>query len=250
MKNKFYLIVFVLLTGFYSFGQKIENTEALFKAMQLRYKENTPANITFLQKTSFYRNDSLVNTAYWYEALSLPKKLRIDFGEIKNGNGLLFINDSLYNFRKGNLVGKRPYKHNVLLLAHDIYFLSPVEIINSLENDKYNLRIFRQDIYNGHEVYVVGAKEGDTASNQFWIDKKLLHVLRVIEKGIDGSKEETILSGHQIINKGWIETKVESFRDGKLIQAEEYSQINADVVFPENLFNPAYFAKISWVKKE
>ena len=64
---------------FCSFFTKKDSEEVLQK-MYRQYAGKWMHSFTFNQTTENYRNDSLIRTATWYEAVVYPDKFRIDFG--------------------------------------------------------------------------------------------------------------------------------------------------------------------------
>jgi hypothetical protein len=54
------------------------NSEKVLKQMYDRYSGKWYHTFTFVQKTENFKNDSLVKTSTWYEAIMFPDKFRID----------------------------------------------------------------------------------------------------------------------------------------------------------------------------
>ena len=94
--------------------------------MQKKYDGKWYRTITFVQKTTEYRPDGTSHASIWYEALAMPGKLRIDFDPIKDGNVILFTNDTVYDIKGGKVNGSRALVHPLLVLGFDVYF-QPVE---------------------------------------------------------------------------------------------------------------------------
>ena len=98
----FFLIVAIsllpLLTVSY---EKISNTNELISAMQKRYGKSWYKTATFVQETTNFQPDGTSKTETWYEAMSLPGKLRIDFVPTTAGNGILFTDSKLFIFKDG-----------------------------------------------------------------------------------------------------------------------------------------------------
>jgi len=62
----------------------------------------------FVQKTTNIDKDGNQKVETWYEAMSLPGSLRIDFTPTKDGNGILFTNSQIYVFKNGKVDSNRP----------------------------------------------------------------------------------------------------------------------------------------------
>src|SRR2546426_5423342 len=75
----------------------------LFRSrMRAAYVGKWFKTVTFVQQTTQTRN-GVTDTSTWYEALKAPDRLRIDFGDPTNGNGVVYTADSLYVVRGGKI---------------------------------------------------------------------------------------------------------------------------------------------------
>ncbi len=83
---------------------KINTTEELVAAMQKKYAKTWYRTATFVQKTTNIDTDGNKKGETWYEAMSLPGSLRIDFTPIKDGNGILFTDRKLFSFKGGKAI--------------------------------------------------------------------------------------------------------------------------------------------------
>src|SRR5712671_7279371 len=88
---------------------KIKTAEELIQAMQKKYSKSWYKTATFVQKTTNIDKDGNQKVETWYEAMSLPGSLRIDFTPTKDGNGILFTNSQIYVFKNGKVDSNRPY---------------------------------------------------------------------------------------------------------------------------------------------
>jgi len=79
----------------------------LLDRMRSAYLGKWFETVTFTQQTIQTRN-GVTDTTTWYEALKTPDRLRIDFGDPKNGNGVLYTADSLYVVRGGQVTRTVP----------------------------------------------------------------------------------------------------------------------------------------------
>src|SRR5215212_11554526 len=69
---------------------KVSNTNELISAMQNRYGKTWYKTATFVQETTNFQPDGTSKVETWYEAMSVPGSLRIDFTPTTGGNGILF----------------------------------------------------------------------------------------------------------------------------------------------------------------
>lgn len=242
------LIFCLLLSAPIAQAAKIETTEDLVQAMQKKYAKSWYKTATFVQKTTDIDKDGKQKVSIWYEALSVPGSLRIDFTPVKDGSGILFTNNQLYVFKDGKVDKNQPYVHPLMILGFDIYRLSPADALEKLKGLKFDLSILREDTWQGRAVYVVGAKQGDLHAAQFWIDQKNLYFVRMIRPaGKDGAQtQETQFNKYQRLGGGWMAPEVIFMVDGKTVTTEEYSEMRADVPLDSKLFDPQYWSTVHW----
>jgi outer membrane lipoprotein-sorting protein len=240
MKRYLLIICGVLALAAVAQASTIKTSEDLIAAMRKKYVKSWYKTTTFKQITTDFDKDGSKKAAVWYEAISMPGRLRIDFDPIKSGNGILFANDNIYSFKDGKLENSRPLIHPLVLLAFDVYFLPVDQTMAKLKQLKFDLSVFREDTWQGRSVYVVGAKAGDQHSPQFWIDKQRLYFVRMFRPaGKDGvSTSEIQFNKYQRLGGGWISPEVIFMLDGKTTTTEEYSELRANVNLDDKLFDP------------
>ncbi len=221
-------------------SDSIKTGEELIQAMRSRYAGKWYKTATFVQKTTNYQPDGTSKAETWYEAMALPGRLRIDFDPIKDGNGLLFVDDTLNVFKDGKLDKSQPLIHPLMVLGFDVYALPVKDTLDKLKELKFDLSILREDTWQGRPVYVVGAKAGDTHSPQFWIDKEHLYFVRMLKPaGKDGSlTQEVQFNKYQRLGGGWMSPEVVFSVNDRRVTLEEYSDIHGDVKLNDELFKP------------
>ncbi len=239
-------ILFLSMSSLTVPNKKITSFETLVEAMHKRYMGKAAKTVTFVQYNTHYQADTVSGKSTWYEAIAYPTNFRIDFGEIKEGNAVIFARDSIFNFKNGQNTRKQPFKNNLILLAGGMNFMAKDKIMAELKSAGYDLSKFRTDTHNGKPAYVIGAAEGDFTSSQFWIDKKNLHLVRTLEKMPNGDIREARFSKHIKSGKGWIETDVLFLVNGKKTQLEEYKEIKPNAILDSRLFDAAHFGKVHW----
>ena len=248
MKYFFLMVAISLLPLPTAVYEKISNTNELVSAMQKKYGESWYKTATFVQETASVQPDGTSRTEIWYEAMSLPGKLRIDFAPTSGGNGMLVTDGKLYIFKNGKVDTTRPFEHPLLILGFDIYHSPASEVMTKLEALKFDLSQFREDTWQGRPVYVVGAKAGDLHSPQFWIDQENLYFVRTLRPtGKDGTQtHEVQFNKYQKLGGGWIAPEVIMMVDGKVVTTEKYSEIRADVKLDPKLFDPQFWTTVRW----
>ncbi len=248
MKYVFSLLgIFLLMLPATSFA-KISSTNALIAAMQEKYGKSWYKTATFVQETTNIQPDGTSKVETWYEAMSVPGRLRIDFTPTTEGNGILFTDGKIFVFKNGKVENTRPFDHPLLILGFDIYRLPASEVTAKLQALKFDLSQFREDTWQGKPVYVVGAKAGDLHSPQFWIDQKNLYFVRMLRPaGKDGTQtQETQFNKYQKLGGGWIAPEVIFMVDGKVVTTEKYSEIRGDVELDPKLFDPQFWTTVHW----
>ena len=244
------VLLTVLLGVNAAFGQQIANGRDLLRAMHDRYKDSWYPTVTFTQKSTTYKPDGTSSAETWYEAASIPGKLRIDIGPPANGNGYLFVNGDLTVIKDNKVVSTQHSVNMLLVLGFDVYRQDPEITAKVAADEGYDLSKIREDSWDGSPVYVVGADKGDLKSKQFWVAKNTLLFVREIEPARgDPSKAEDIRFIHyQRLAGAWIAAGVEVYAEGKKVFSEDYSDIRADVKLDPAVFDPEKFASTHWEK--
>jgi len=226
---------------------EIKTSNQLIQDMHDRYASSWYSTLTFVQRTTQLQQDGTSRVGTWYEAMSLPARLRIDIDSI-GINGMIFARDTQYVFREGNLVRARRYIHPLLLLGFDVYFLPVEESLNKLRGLNFDLAILREDTWQGRSAYVVGAKRDDLRSPQFWIDKERLYFVRLLQPSAQDSSltQEIQFNKYERIAGGWISPKVIFKLNGKVVMTEEYSDIKAGIQLDPQLFDPRHWRTARW----
>ncbi len=76
-------IIFLVVFSCFAGIKNDKDAEAVLREMHNKYAGKWYKSFTFTQTTEQFRNDSLLKTSTWYEAIIFPDKFRIDFGEKK-----------------------------------------------------------------------------------------------------------------------------------------------------------------------
>ena len=248
MRSILMLLLLILVVTPVAYAVKIKTTEELVSAMQTKYAKSWYQTATFVQKTTNYQADGTTKVETWYEALSVPGSLRIDFTPVKEGNGILFTDRKIFTFKDGKQETARPYVHPLMILGFDIYKLPAADVLETLKGLKFDLSILREDTWQGRPVYVVGAKAGDLHSPQFWIDQKELYFVRMLRPaGKDGTQtQETQFNKYQRLGGGWMAPEVVFKIDDQIRTTEEYSELRANPALDNKLFDPQYWTSVHW----
>ena len=236
---KIFLLILIVSAGCYA--ADIKSGDDLVAAMYKKYDGKWYKTLTFVQKTITHKPDGTTEAAIWYEALSAPGKLRIDFEPLDKHDGIIFADGKIHVFREGKLANSRAFVHPLLVLGFDVYMQPAATTIAQLKGLGIDMSVIHEDKWQGEPVYVVGAKQGEMNAQQFWVRKKDLLFVRLIQLGGRDKKvvQETQFNKYvKVKGGGWVSAEVLFFADGKPATTEEYSEIQAGTALDANLWNP------------
>jgi hypothetical protein len=225
--------------------------EDLVRQMHDRYAGTWYRTLTFVQTTTF--PDRPPET--WYEAGTIPGKLRIDIAPLDSMKVFMYVGDSAIVFEGGKRVAARQDRNLLMTLGFDVYGQPPETTIAQLKAQAIDLDKIRADTWNGTKVWVVGADKGDTTTNQFWIEQKRLLFVRLIQahtsqKNPSGPPNllDITFENYQPLGKGWVAPRCVIKVNGKEAQREEYQDIRADVKLQPDLYDPVTYHKATWIE--
>lgn len=248
------LISLIVITSISCRSQKKTTVEAMTPITSVKdllthwkteYSDDALKAFSFVQTTVRYENGQVKDTSIWYEAIEYPNNFRIDFGE-KSGNSNLYRNDSIYVLRNDQIVHTDKEIQEFLLIEGGTYAYEIDTVLARLGRTGVDINKFRKDVYKDRTTYIIGAEKGDDTSPQIWLDS--IHrgsVKRIIQRP-DNKVLLVTYDNFQNINGFEIESWLEFFLDGELIQTEEYKQIMTNPDFDPNIFNPNKFQDTFW----
>lgn len=238
MKILKFLFLLIVLTA-PAIAAEIGTGVDVVAAMHKKYASKWYKTLTFVQKTITYKPDGTSESATWYEAMSVPGKLRIDFAPLEKGDGILFADGKIYSYRDGRAGAGRPFVHPLLVLGFDVYAQPVATTIAQLKGLGIDLSLIHEEKWLGRDTYIIGAKQGDLTTPQFWVDKKNLYFVRLFQAGGRDKKavQETQFNKYVKAKGGWVAAEVLFFVDGKKSTAEEYSDIQAGVNLAPDLWD-------------
>lgn len=246
------ILALALITiSFGSFAQKATSAEDLIRKMHRKYHNNFNANITFIQLNQEFDAEGKVKHSMSFEAFHYPGKFRNDIGPAPHKEGYIVSDDIMYLFKDGKIVSQKPCVMDVGLLTGDIYFMSVDKAIEECKKHGYDFTKFREDIFRGKPVYVVGGKDkSDEKSPQFWIDQEELYVVRDINFSEEDNELEDIhFLEHAKVENAWVEERVEIFVNGKLVKKEHYAEVKANNELNLDIFDSKKLGQVHWRNK-
>jgi hypothetical protein len=221
---------------------RLTSGAGLVRAMHDLYAGKYLKTMSFLQNNTAYTTTGQEQHSQWYEHIEVPGKLRIAFLPASTRSGLVQVDDKVASFDNGIRVDFRPSVNPLLVLTSDIYAAPMTQIMRELDSLQVDTDLIRTDQWDGNPVYVVGAKAGDSTSNQMWVDADRLLLVRFIQKSKAGDR--TIVSDNQV--KGYkeiqgyqIPTEFLVLRNGRPVWREEYANVRINEEFPEGTFDQA-----------
>jgi hypothetical protein len=244
------LLISALLSFAVVQAQDVHTGDGLLRAMHDRYQTSWYKTLTFTQKSTTYKPDGTSTAETWYEAALLPGKLRIDIGPPSTGNGYVLVDGTATVVKDGKVTGSIPLVNMLLVLGFDVYTQDPETTIKVVKGEGYDLSKFREDTWEGHPAYVVGADKGDLKSKQFWVAKDTLLFVREIEPAHDDPKklDDVRFTDYRPLAGAWVAARVEVHTDDKMVFSEDYSDIRANVNLAPGTFDPQQFSTTHWEK--
>ena len=225
--------------------------EELVRQMHDRYAGKWYHNLTFAQTTTF--PDRPAET--WYEAGTIPGKLRIDIAPLDSMNAFMYVGDSAIVFKGGKRVDARADRNLLMTLGFDVYGQPTETTIAQLKAQSVDLSKIREDSWKGTKVWVVGAAKGDTTTHQFWIEQKRLLVVRLIEshksqKNPSGPPNILAITfeDYRPLAKGWVAPRCVIKVNGKEVQREEYKDIRGNVKLQSDLYDTKTYHRALWIE--
>jgi hypothetical protein len=223
-----------------------QNGRQVIEAMYSRWENKWYPNFAFDQKAIFYENDRVSREEVWQEIYSYPANLHIRFDGFATGNGIIYNQDTLYTFKEGKLQSKQYSIHPLVLLSFDVYFFPPATTSSKAQELNFDLSKLTEAKWQGRDTYVVGTTDpNDSTSNQFWVDKQNLYVVRVITNN-KGIARDVEMNNYQQIEGKWVATEIVFKTGGKTTMREEYYNIRFPKTSDKAWFDPAQFSTARW----
>jgi hypothetical protein len=220
------------------------NGEDIVRAMFDRYLNRWFDNVTYLQQNRSHAPGRDTLAEIWYVAIDPPRRMRIDFHPLTAGNGALIVGDNEYAVASGRAGPAARALQGRMLLQHDVYFLTPPETIARLRELGFDLSRAREDSWEGRPVFVVGSA-GDARAPQFWVDRELMLLVRLLEPSLrdPGAVTDTRLLEYERIGSAWIPRRIDVFDGGVRTYSQQIREIRVNVPIDSLLFVPDQWAR-------
>lgn len=217
----------------------VYDAASLIEAMHRRYVDTWYRTLSFTQATSRKEPDGTVTEETWREWAAFPGRLRIEMDDPTGGLDALFVGDSTYYYRDGELVAAQAERNPLLLWGFDVYVQPPAETLAILEAEGVDLGAFRADRWDGRAAYVLGTPE----TGEVWVDRERLLFVRLVEPGPGRALQDVRFENYEPLGDAWIAPRVEVWVDGDLVFWEVYSDMQADPEVDPVLFDPRRWAE-------
>jgi hypothetical protein len=226
---------------------KLASTTGIVGAMREKYDGKYFRTLTFLQNNTRYTTTGEEQKSQWFEHVEAPGKLRIAFLPAAQKSGLVQVGESVASFDNGMRIDFRPSVNPLLLLTVDAYSAPVSSVMRSFDSLGVDTQIVRADEWEGRPVYVIGAKAGDTTSNQVWIDAEHLRLARFIQRvgrGERATLSEIRVRSYRDIEGYQIPTDILTLRNGRPVWREQRTDIRLNTELPANVFDQALWREI------
>jgi len=220
---------------------------AVVKSMHDLYGGKYLKTMSVLQNNTAYTTSGQEQYSQWYEHMEIPGRLRIAFLPATQRSGLVQVDDNVATFDNGIRADFRPSINPLLLLTADVYAAPLATIMRGLDSVGVDPAVLHLDTWEGHPVYVVGAKAGDSTANQMWVDADRMILLRFIQRG--KSAERPVISDFRVLSykeiQGYqVPTEFLVIRNGRPAWREEYANIRVNEELPAGTFDQALWKDI------
>ncbi len=219
--------------------------------MHTRYAGKFFSTLRFKQNTTTTSSTGRETKGIWNEYIVLPGKLRIDYQPLTTRSGVLYTDGRIHSFVDGKAQPVQRGWNAALTLIGDVYAQPVDTTLFQLDSTGFDLSVFREDVWDGAKVWVIGARAGDSTSSQFWIDRDSLLLRRIVMRDTRGTRPTSTdirMYRYQDVGGYPVAFDVHFHRDGRRYFREEYFDVQVNTPIPAGTFDPARWAasQIKW----
>ena len=169
--------------------------------------------------------------------VAFPGKYRLAYWSSKSG--IVRDRERLSVFEAGKRVASSNRLDLAQLLAYDVFAQRIDASIQALDIARVRLGRLRRDRWEGRDVWVVGADEGDTTSTQFWVDDDRWRVLRVIQRDPRRPSDRLDVRFREFddVMRVPLPTRIDVYRNGRLVQEHTLTDLTANPTVPSRAFD-------------
>lgn len=215
--------------------------QAVFQRMQDAYAGKWYRTLRFVQKTTQYRPDGSRVIATWYESLrytDAATQLRIDLGDPRNGNGILYTADSTWRVVDGKVTNTQGSGNEFLPLIEGVYLQPVSRTVAQLAGTNVDMTHVMAGRWDDRPVWIIGAASAaDSAKPQIWVDQERNVVVRMMLVPAPSVPMMDVRLGDYVqVGGGWLATKVTMLIGGKPRQIEDYADWKVGMDLPASMF--------------
>ncbi len=210
-------------------------------AMNDRYVGKWYMTLQFKQNVTIISATGRQTKQVWNQYLTLPGKQRIDYVPLSSKSGVLYADGKLYAFANGKAQNTQDGWHPLLVLTGDVYTQMVDTTAMELSALGFDLTKARKAQWDGREMWVVGAAEGDSTTSQFWVDTDSLLVRRILvsdARAVKPSVNETRYLDYRNVAGYPVSFSMRSYRDGRLYFRGESTNVIVGDRLAVELFEP------------
>lgn len=171
--------------------------------------------------------------------IAFPGRSRLAYQPASRKNAIVRDRERVAVFDAGKRVSYISRVDVAQLLAYDVFAQRIDSTILWLDIARVRLGLARRDRWEGRNVWVVGAGDGDTTSTQFWVDDDRWQVLRVIQR--DPRRPSVVLDVRYrefgSVMRVPLPRRIEIYRDGRHTETHVLSDIVANPQLPSRAFD-------------
>ena len=194
--------------------------------------------VSFTIEISEMRADSAVQR-FASGVIAFPGRSRVAYQPASRKDGVVRDRERLAVFDAGKRVSYSSRVDVAQLLAYDVFAQRVDSTILWLDIARVRLGLARRDRWDGRNVWVVGAANGDTTSTQFWVDDDRWRVLRVIQR--DPRRPSVVLDvryrDFDSVMRVPFPRRIEIYRDGRHAETHVVSGIVTNPRLPSRAFD-------------
>jgi hypothetical protein len=154
----------------------------------------------------------------------LPGRLRFDTPADSRPTTLVRVRHQTALFQSGKRVATASAVDLRALLTFDVFAQAVDTTIMWLDSAQIRFGLARQDRFDGRRAWVVGAVDGDSTSEQFWVDADRWRLLRVIQRDPQARvvSDVRFVEYTELLDTP-VPTRIEVWRDGRLYEKQTLS---------------------------
>ena len=191
-----------------------------------------------LSTTEFHHDTEVVTRAR--AIFALPGRMRVVELPASRKTGYVRDRDRFAAFARGKRVTRVTRVDVAQLLAYDLFAQSTDTTIMWLDNSRMRFGLARRVELKDRRAWLVGAE--DSASTRFWVDAENWRVLRVLQPDPTAPTAPTEMidvwyTQFTEVNDVPVPVRIEVYRNGRLDQRVEITDIEANPSVPQRAFD-------------